>query len=118
LITNYSEYAKNNPKFDLSNFGKSLPAELFDGYSKLILNANQDSENASELEKELDLVKKELKILEVKANLKLIAIEMRNLEESGEKEKLLKAQNKFNKLAKSLSGYEESEVGGIILSKE
>lgn len=118
LITQYSEYVKNNLCFDLSTFGKSLPAELFDGFSKLMLAENQDSEKPTELEKELDLVKKELKILEVKANLKLLAQEMRNLEESGEKEKLLKAQNKFNKLASSLSGYEESEVGGIILSEE
>lgn len=118
LIIQYSEYVKNNQDFDLSTFGKSLPAELFDGFSKLMLAENQDSEKPTELEKELDLVKKELKILEVKANLKLIAQEMRNLEESGEKEKLLKAQNKFNKVAKSLSGYEESEVGGIILSEE
>lgn len=118
LVGHYSEFAKNNQKFNVSDFGKSLPAELFDGFSKLMINDSQDSENASELEKELDLVKKELKILEVKANLKLIAQEMRNLEETNEKEKLLKAQNKFNKLASSLSGYEESEVGGIILSED
>lgn len=117
LIAQYSGFVKNNQDFDLSTFGKSLPAELFDGFSKLMLAGGQDSEKPTELEKELDLVKKELKILEVKANLKLLALEMRNLEETGEKEKLLKAQNKFNKLASSLSGYEESEVGGIILSE-
>lgn len=117
LIAQYSGFVKNNQDFDLSTFGKSLPAELFDGFSKLMLASSQDSEKPTELEKELDLVKKELKILEVKANLKLLALEMRNLEGTGEKEKLLKAQNKFNKLASSLSGYEESEVGGIILSE-
>ena len=42
---------------------------------------------------------------------------MRETEENGERKKLLKAQNEFNKLAKSLSGYEEADGGGIILNE-
>jgi hypothetical protein len=42
---------------------------------------------------------------------------MRETEEKGETEKLLKAQNEFNKLAKSLSGYEEEDGGSLILKE-
>ncbi len=118
IVAEYSKYAQNNKNFELKEFGKSLPAELFEGFSAMVLVNDQDSEDRDVLEKELDLVKKELKILEIKEKLKLIAVEMRSLEGDSEKEKLLKAQNKFNKLARILADYEESDGGGIILKEE
>ena len=115
------EYAKFDSKkaFNVTEFGKSLPAELFPAFSEMVLIDNQDLlENPDELNRELDLVKKELKIHTVKEKLKLLASQMRETEESGDKEKLLVAQNEFNKLAKSLSGFEEEDGGGIILNEK
>ncbi len=118
LVSEYSKYAQSAKNFELADFGKNLPAELFEGFSAMVLVGDQDSDDREIVEKELDLVKKELKILEVKSSLKLLAIEMRSLEGDSDKEKLLKAQNKFNKLAKILADYEESDGGGIILKEE
>lgn len=118
IIEELEKFTGQKKGFTTSDFGTSLPGELFDGYAKLVLSeAAEIVEDPAELKKELDLVKKELKILEVKENLIITAAEMRRSEETGEKEKLLKAQNRFNKLAKSLSGYEESDEGGIIFSE-
>ncbi len=115
------EYAKfdSGKAFNVTEFGAALPAELFDGFAKMVLSDNQNLlDNPDELSRELDLVKKELKIHTVKEKLKLLASQMRETEESGDKDKLLKAQNEFNKLAKSLSGYEEEDGGGLILREE
>ncbi len=118
LIEEYKNFLAKNKEFDISQFGQSLPPELFEGFSKLLLQEDGDVlENPEEIKSELDLVKKELKILTTKENLKNLAQEMRSLEVSGDKEKLLKVQDQFNKIAKSLSGYEEIEVGGIILEE-
>ena len=114
------EYAKSDPKkpFNVTEFGKTLPAELLPAFSEMVLTDNQNLlENPDELSRELDLVKKELKIHTVKEKLKLLASQMRETEESGDGKKLLVAQNEFNKLAKSLSGFEEEDGGGLILNE-
>ena len=115
------EYAKFDPgkAFNVTEFGAKLPAELFQGFSEMVLSDNQNLlENPDEFNRELDLVRKELKIHTVKEKLKLLASQMRETEENGDKDKLLKAQNEFNKLAKSLSGYEEEDGGGVILNEK
>ncbi len=118
IIEELGAYMDQNKDFSTPVFASHLPGELFDGFAKMVLAERTDlSGNPEELKKELDLVKKELKILWTKEKLISLAAEMRRYEESGEKEKLLTAQNKFNKLAKSLAGYEESEEGGIIFNE-
>jgi hypothetical protein len=82
----------------------------------MVLSDNQNLlENPEEFKRELDLVRKELKIHTVKEKLKLLASKMRETEEKGEADELRDAQNEFNKLAKSLSGYEEEDGGGLII---
>ncbi|MCX6705065.1 MAG: DNA primase [Candidatus Woesebacteria bacterium] len=114
------EYAKFDPgkTFNVTEFGSTLPAELFQGFAKMVLSDNQNLlENPDEFKRELDLIKKELKIHTVKEKLKLLASQMRETEESGEGDKLRSIQNEFNKLAKSLSGYEEEDGGGVIFNE-
>ncbi len=119
LIEEYELFLTKKKNFSVADFGAGLPPELFEGFSKMVLSENDTSlESPDEVKKELNLIQKELKILEIKEKLKGMAIEMRSLEVSGNPERLLKVQDEFNKLAKTLSGYEESEPGGIILSKE
>jgi DNA primase len=115
------EYAKFDSKkaFNVKEFGKTLPPELLPAFSEMVLIDNQNLlDNPDELNRELDLVKKELKIHTVKEKLRLLASQMRETEESGDGKKLLVAQNEFNKLAKSLSGYEEEDGGGVILNED
>jgi len=117
LIEEYGKIS-DEKNFTISDFGKGLPKELFDGFSKIVLEEERDlDENAEELKKELELVQKELKILAVKERLEVLQSQIREMEEKGESTKLLKAQNEFNKLAKMRSTYEKDDGGGIILSE-
>lgn len=118
IIDSYLEFMKKEKVYETQKFSKFIPPELFESFSGLVFETDSLEERPDELKKELDLIKKELKILMTKEKLKLLTLEMRSLESAGETEKLIKIQNEFNKLAKSLSGYEESEVGGIILTEE
>ncbi len=118
IIEEYTRYSKRRKTFVVSDFGKALPKELFDGFSQMVLNEGIDyTDKPDELTKELDLILKELKILDIKDTLKLLATEMRKLEGSGEKEKLLTAQNKFNKLAEALSKLIQNTESGVIFSE-
>lgn len=118
IIEELAKYMTDHKEFKTKEFASLLPAELYESYAKIVLTEREDlAENPEELGKELDLVKKELKILWTKEKLISLAAEMRRSEETGEKEQLLKAQNKFNKLAKNLAGYEDSEEGGIIFNE-
>ena len=117
LIAEYEKFVEKN-KFDLSKFGSSLPKELFNGFSKIVLSEERDpDENMEELKKELELVKKEITILGVKERLEVLQSQIREMEEKGESNKLLKAQKEFNSLAKLRSTYEKEERHGIILSE-
>jgi DNA primase len=118
LVEEYREFSSKK-EFNISEFGRALPKELFEGFSKIVLGLDPDlDKNPEGLGKELELVKKELKILAVKEKLEVVGSQMREMEEKGEKGKLLEAQNKFNKLAKLRSTYEKEAGGGIILNEE
>jgi DNA primase len=118
ILEELSKFLKTKKEYSNSGFGAILPKELFDGYAKMVLSQNPELiDKPDELKKELDLVQKELKILGIKDNLKLLTISMREFEKSGEKDKLLKAQNEFNKLAKSLASIDTTSDSGIIFSE-
>ncbi len=118
ILDEYKKFSPLHKDFNLSEFANSLPKEIFDGFAQMVMSKSKDEDVDSDfLKKELDLVQKELRILSTKDNLKLLATQMRSLEESGDKDGLLAAQNKFGKLAKKLSGYTESDGGGIILKE-
>jgi DNA primase len=119
ILGELSKFLKTKKKYTNADFGKSLPSELFDGFSKMVLSQNQELlDKPDELKKELDLVQKELKILGTKENLKLLTLRMKELEKEGDKEGLLTVQNEFNKLAKSLASIDTASVSGIIFSEE
>jgi len=118
LVEEFEKYSLGKKDFEISEFGRNLPRELFDGFAKMVLGEGQNlNEDPEELKRELDLIKKGLKIQTVKEKLKNLESQMREMEESGENEKLLKAQNEFNKLAKSLSSYEVEDGGGVIFNE-
>jgi DNA primase len=111
-------FLKTNKKFDVHTFGESLPKELFDGFAKTVFSENLDLLNKPEkLKKELDLVKKRLTILGIKDNHELLTREMKKFEKSGDKDKLLKAQNEYNKLTKVLASLGAATDSGIIFGE-
>ncbi len=117
LIDEYIKFIKKD-KFNISKFGQSLPKELFEGFSKIVLSEERDSnENIEELKMELELVKKEVTILGVRERLETLQSQIREMEEKGESTKLLEAQKEFNTLAKIRSTYEKDEGRGIILNE-
>ncbi len=119
LIEEYKVFMDKHKKFNISQFGQNLPKELFSGFSKIVLAEERDlDENSEELKRELELVEKELKILAVKEKLEDLESQIREMEEKGEDQKLLKAQTEFNKLAKLRSTYEKDEESGIILNEQ
>jgi DNA primase len=118
IVEEYRKFMSSNKTFSPKDFGKGLPPELFEGFSRTVLGEDEGlAEKPDEVKKELDLVRKELKILVTKEELKSLAVKIRKLETGGDKEQLLKAQNQFNKLAATLGELDKSDKGGIILSE-
>ena len=119
ILEELRKYLDTKKEYSNADFGKYLPKELIDAYAKMVLNENLElAEKPDELKEELDLVQKELKILEIKKNLKLLTLRMKEFEKQGDKDKLLKAQNEFSKLAKDLASIDTAESSGIIFSEE
>jgi DNA primase len=124
IISELKKYLEDNKdpvagSFDTGKFGSVLPRELFSAYSLIVLTATPDLvDKPDELKKELDLVKKELKILGIREDLKVLTLKMKELEIKGEKEGLLSVQTQYNKLAKSLASLDTARDGGIIFSDE
>lgn len=119
ILSELSKFGESKKEFSVGDFGKILPKELFEGFSKMVLAQNQDlQDKPDELKKELDLVQKELTILGIKDDLKLLTLKMRELEKNGDKEGLLTAQKEFNKLAKSLASISTAMDSSIIFVDE
>jgi len=116
ILDEFEIFSKKKKKFDPSVFSEGLPKELVNGFAEMILgdSAFQGS-SLSDQKKELELVKKELKILEVKEKLESITKKIKDLEKRKEKGKLKQAERKFSKLTQTLSALEEIDRRGIIL---
>ena len=109
LIEEYQSFSKKGDT-DISSFGKNLPKELLDGFTKMVLLEERDpDENAEELKKELELTGKRLKILSIEEKSGQLQSLMGELEKRGEEEKLLEVEKEFGKLTKMRSAYEKEE---------
>jgi len=84
-------------KINLSEFGKSLPPELKDGFATLVMQDFSDSS------REVEMVKKELKELVLKEKLTELSRKIALLEEKGDKKELTKLQKEFILLSRNLS---------------
>lgn len=111
LIEEFYKYQGKKKSFDLAKFKKALPEELSDRFVNIILSEVEgvDDENVVKLQKEFDLVIKELKILSAKEKLKEVGETISQLEEKKEKNKLKKAQQKFAKISEELASLEEND---------
>lgn len=116
IVEEYEKYSQSHIKFSPSEFAEYLPKELLEGFAEVALKDTQGiTESKDSLERELKLVKRELKILELRRKLEVYGAKIREFEEEGKKEKLVGAQKKFSDLTKSLVELEEEAQASIIL---
>lgn len=119
LVEEYQAFTKTHISFSPSEFAEGLPKELLEGFAEVALKDTEGlTENPEAFAKELALVKKELKILEIRRKLEETGFKIRQFEEEGEAKKLVKAQEEHSKLSKLLSELEEEGGRGIILQED
>jgi DNA primase len=103
LLQSYNNYSKKVKKFSISSFSAYLPEELKYGFSEMILIAsNEEPETEEKALKEIILLKREIRILDIKEEQKRLAEEIKLYEKSQDKTKLKIAEEKFDKLSKRL----------------
>jgi len=113
ILDEFVEFNKKNKKkeeFEVKEFSKILPKELFEGFSKIILKDYElDQDNFESLEKELEYIKNELEALRLKKKMRDISKKISKLEKEKDKDKFKKAKEEFQKVAEKLSQLEETQ---------
>jgi len=113
ILDEFVEFNKKNKKkeeFEVKEFSKILPKELFEGFSKIILKDYElDQDNFESLEKELEYIKNELEALRLKKKMRDISKKISKLEKEKDKDKFKKAKEEFQKIAEKLSQLEETQ---------
>ena len=105
----YKKYSENKKGFDFSEFAGQLPSELFDGFTRIVVQEDFDLEKRGDILKETDYSKetetvlREIEIDDLKEKLKSSAIRIRQLEKDGQKNKLEKEEEKFGVLTGRLT---------------
>ncbi|OGM10465.1 DNA primase [Candidatus Woesebacteria bacterium RBG_13_34_9] len=108
ILKEFREFMKKNKDFDPSVFAAVLPKEVSGKFVDLLIKDLDGFEDESkiDLQKELELVKRELKILIIKQKIEQLSRKIKAFEDSGkESEKLKKAQNDFSELTDDLKGF-------------
>jgi DNA primase len=113
----FIEYMKKEDEFDPSDFAAFLPGELVTGYTDYVLKdvSGLDSDNQSELKREIGVIIHELKLIEAKAAMEEAIGKIKKFERQKNKKKLEDAKKEFGKASKAISELEEEEIRGIIL---
>lgn len=109
-------FALSNKTFDPKTFSAKLPAELAPAFLEITLAQidGLDDESEQAVNREIELVKKELNILKIKDKLEQLSDEIKK-SELGEDNKTLKAsQEKFGILSQKLNILVDQEIKGII----
>lgn len=119
MVEEYSGYTSKTKTFSPAAFAEKLPKELVEGFAEMVLKDTEHlSNNPEQLDKELDLVLKELKIMEIHRLLEKTGVKIRQFEDEGEKDKLISEQKRFGELSTTLSKLEEGNDKGIILDEQ
>ena len=117
LAEELKKYLKKNEEFNTSTFSQVLPKELFDAFSKLMLtDINVDYVHYPEkVEKELGLIEKRIKIIDIKKKKKELAEKIKALEKEKQTRKLQEAEQELASLNIKQTELEEGNGNGIIL---
>ncbi len=104
LFQHFLSFTKINENYSIKTFSDYLPPELKEAYAALILEDNQNFvDDPNSVERELNLLIKELKILDLKVRLQKITIDIAKYEKENNENKLKMVEEKFNKLSRELS---------------
>lgn len=117
ITEEYLSYIKRHKNFDPSLFAADLPTELVGGFTDILLKDTKGLEDYGQenYEHEINLVKNELRILDIKKNLEDLAGKIKNLEFEKKKNELKKVEKEFGEMTKKLNELEEKNFRGIIL---
>jgi DNA primase len=108
ILDSFLEYMKDKEEFDPSLFAADLPEELVDGFTGMVLKEIGGLEDEREsYSNEIEMIKKNLKIMEVKEKLEKIGEELKQAETGGKKKILRKKQEEFSKVSNKLKKLEE-----------
>ena len=118
ILDEYLAYSSKSAKFNVSEFGMTLPKELFDGFAWMVLSEESEINNLDEVPIEMGAVLHELRTLSLKEKLIELSGQIRELEERGEKEKPAKLKEEFKGLTEKLHSLEEKTKQGIILDED
>ena len=102
IIDYLSNYCEGKEKFSVSGFGKTLPPELHDAFSDIVMRVEEEIGEGELAEAKRNLEREIIKEKRVE-----LATEMKKLEKSGDSEGLEEAQKKYVALARELSALEE-----------
>lgn len=116
ILEKHLEFKKENKKFDAAEFKESLPQELVEGFSGMMLS-NEEELVASpgELKRELRQIKYGLRHFNLEEKEDELAEEIKKYEEKKDEEKLLKAQKSLVEVHKERSKLERENEAGIIM---
>lgn len=118
ILDEYLSNSSKSAKFNVSEFGMTLPKELFDGFAWMVLSEESEINNLDEVPIEMGAVLHELRTLSLKEKLIKLSGQIRELEERGEKEKLAELKEEFKSLTEKLHSLEEKAKQGIILDED
>ena len=106
LVNYYRKADKKN--FSIAEFTKKLPRELVDGFSSLFIKESSDLPSVDDkiVNKERDLVIKELEILKVKGELARLGNNVLAAEKKGKSKDILTANRAFSEQTQKLANLE------------
>lgn len=92
--------------WDAQGFAGSLPPELIDVYSTVVLS-EIEMENPEEIKKELEQAQKELKVMDVRQTMLVITEKIKDSEEEGKQEEIEALETQLSEATSSLSKLSE-----------
>ncbi len=107
IAEEFERYPKNK-KMEIPTFANSLPSELRERFSDLILKDIEGLENFDDenLLKEIAMIKKELEIYDLRQKLAELGLSIQDIEDSNQNEELEKKEGEFKNLTKRLNEIE------------
>lgn len=119
IVEEFGKYRTEKKEFDPSAFAEKLPKELFETFSEIILKDNQELlENKGKFRQELENIKKEINILDIKERLNKLALKIKEFEARKDKVKLRTAQENFSTLTRKLVDLEQENYQSIIQKQD
>jgi len=116
IVEEYKGYVDKTGKNDISSFSATLPKELLDKFSEIVLtDLGGLEEDEEKLGKEVDNVKLEIELLEVRERKLTLTKEIEVLEKGDNEDKIRQAQEEYDQLSKKKVELEERKDRGIIL---